>query len=117
MTIVIAVAVIVVVVVWLGYARRGEIVGTQRQDRHPDLQLDADVDKRAVTVSEGDLWNGRGRNRSGRVAVWQLSEITTAGVSEEIRSPVGPAMSASSGGGNDRPGLTRWENRTGTQGR
>lgn len=34
----------------------GEIDGTPREDQAPYLQLDADVEKRSVTVSEGDTW-------------------------------------------------------------
>jgi len=33
----------------------GEITGAPREDRLPYLQLEADVDKRLVTVSEGDM--------------------------------------------------------------
>ena len=62
----------------------GEIVGTPRPDRHPYLQLDATVAKRVVTVSEGDMWQGRGGGRSGKAGEWQLSEITTALVTETI---------------------------------
>jgi hypothetical protein len=62
----------------------GQIVGTPRQDRHPYLQLDADVAKRNVTVSEGDVWEGHGGNRSGKIGQWLLSEITTSRVTEEI---------------------------------
>jgi hypothetical protein len=61
----------------------GEIAGSPRQDRHPYLQLDADVDKRVVTVSEGDMWEGHGGSRSGRIGEWQLSEITAALVTQE----------------------------------
>ncbi|HVA76085.1 MAG TPA: hypothetical protein VNF71_16140 [Acidimicrobiales bacterium] len=61
----------------------GEIIGTPRQDRHPYLQLDADVDKRSVSVSEGDMWQGHGGNRSGRVGEWRISEITPALVTKE----------------------------------
>ena len=61
----------------------GEISGSPRQDRHPYLQLDADVDKRTVSVSEGDMWQGSGGNRSGRAAEWHLSEITPQLVTAE----------------------------------
>jgi hypothetical protein len=44
----------------------GEITGAPRADRLPYLQLEADVDKRLVTVSEGDMWEGHGGNRSGQ---------------------------------------------------
>jgi hypothetical protein len=69
-------------VLWMSL--EGEIVGTPRQDRHPYLQLDAAVARRAVTVSEGDMWAGHGGNRSGQVAEWRLSAITAAKVTEEI---------------------------------
>jgi len=69
-------------ILWMSL--EGEIVGTPRLDRHPYLQLDADVAKRAVTVSEGDMWAGHGGNRSGPVTEWQLSEISTTKVTEEI---------------------------------
>lgn len=61
----------------------GEIAGTPRQDRHPYLQLDADVNKRAVVLSEGDMWLGHGGNRSGKVGEWWLPEITAALVTKE----------------------------------
>lgn len=61
----------------------GEISGSPRQDRNPYLQLDADVDKRTVSVSEGDMWQGSGGNRSGRAAEWSLAEITPQLVTTE----------------------------------
>ncbi|MGD0945776.1 MAG: hypothetical protein ABR972_16130 [Acidimicrobiales bacterium] len=61
----------------------GEITGAPREDRLPYLQLEADVDKRLVTVSEGDMWEGHGGNRSGRVGEWKLSEITATLVTQE----------------------------------
>lgn len=61
----------------------GEISGTPREDRLPYLQLDADVQKRSVIVSEGDMWEGHGGSHSGRTAEWQVSEITHALVTEE----------------------------------
>lgn len=67
---------------WMSFS--GEIVGTPRPDRHPYLQLDANVAKRAVTVSEGDMWQGRGGGRSGKTGEWQLSDITTAQVTDNI---------------------------------
>jgi hypothetical protein len=36
-----------------------------------------------VTVSEGDMWEGHGGNRSGRVAEWKLSETTATVVTQE----------------------------------
>lgn len=67
---------------WMSFS--GDIVGAPRPDRHPYLQLDATVGKRVVTVSEGDMWQGRGGGRSGKVAEWQLSEITQALVTGTI---------------------------------
>ena len=61
----------------------GEIIGSPRKDRNPYLQLDADVGKRSVSVSEGDMWQGNGGNRSGRAAEWQISEITPELVTKE----------------------------------
>jgi hypothetical protein len=55
---------------------RGEIIGAPRQDRHPYLELDANVDKRVVTISEGDMWSGHGGNRSGRVGQLPLADVT-----------------------------------------
>jgi hypothetical protein len=69
------------VTLWMSLA--GEITGTLRVDRLPYLQLDADVQKRSVVVSEGDMWDGHGGNRSGRTGEWQLSEITPGLVTEE----------------------------------
>jgi hypothetical protein len=61
--------------VWLSLA--GEIVGHPRPDRHPYLQLDAESGGQTVLVSEGDMWQGHGGNRSGRIGQWQLLEITS----------------------------------------
>jgi hypothetical protein len=61
----------------------GEIDGSPRQDRHPYLQLDADVDKRSVVVSEGDMWQGHGGNRSGKVGEWRLPDITATLVTQQ----------------------------------
>ncbi|MDQ6783308.1 MAG: hypothetical protein M3063_07695 [Actinomycetota bacterium] len=54
----------------------GEIAGTPRPDRLPYLQLEADVDTRAVTISEGDMWQGHGGNRSGPAGQWKLEDMT-----------------------------------------
>jgi hypothetical protein len=61
----------------------GEISGEARVDRLPYLRLEADVNKRLVMVSEGDMWEGHGGNRSGEVAEWKLPEITPAAVTQE----------------------------------
>ena len=68
-------------VLWMSL--EGEVDGAPREDRHPYLRLDADVEKRSVTVSEGDMWQGRG-GRSGKTGEWQLAEITAALVTGEI---------------------------------
>ncbi len=59
---------------WMSFS--GEITGTPRSDLLPYLQLDADVDKRVVTVSEGDMWQHRGSNRSGPAGQWKLADMT-----------------------------------------
>jgi hypothetical protein len=61
-----------------------EITGAPRQDRHPYLQLDAEIDRRSVTVSEGDMWRGHGGNRSGKSAEWQLTELSADRVIGEL---------------------------------
>jgi len=61
----------------------GEIIGEAHVDRLPYLRLEADVDKRLVTVSEGDIWEGHDGNRGGKVAEWKLSEITPDAVTQE----------------------------------
>ena len=75
---------------WMSF--RDEITGTPRQDRHPYLQLDAEVDKRSVTVSEGDMWQGQGGNRSGKFAEWQLIEITADRVTQEMLAIIRRAL-------------------------
>jgi hypothetical protein len=62
---------------------QGEIDGSPREDRHPYLQLDANVNKRSVIISEGDMWQGHGGNRSGKIGEWWLTEITAAMVISE----------------------------------
>lgn len=61
----------------------GEIVGAPRQDRHPYLQFDADVDNRVVVMSEGDMWLGHGGNSTGRVGTLKLPELTAELVTAE----------------------------------
>lgn len=75
---------------WMSF--RGEITGSPRQDRHPYLQLDAEVDKRSVAVSEGDMWQGQGGNRSGKFADWGLIEITESRVIQELLAIVRRAL-------------------------
>ena len=62
----------------------GEITGTPRRDGHPYLELDADAERQSVSVSEGDMWQGQGGTRSGKAGEWQLSDITTTRVTEEL---------------------------------
>ena len=63
---------------------RGEIMGAPRQDRHPYFELEANVDKRLVTISAGDMWNGRGGSKSGRVGERPLAEITDTFITAEV---------------------------------
>jgi hypothetical protein len=61
----------------------GEIEGTPREDRHPYLRLDANVDKRRVEVWEGDLWRNRPGGTSRKVAEWSLQEMDATHVERE----------------------------------
>ncbi len=63
---------------------KGEIAGEPRLDRHPYLQLEADVDKRKIQVDEGDMWRGSGGHSSGRVAAWDVGELTRERVIKEL---------------------------------
>lgn len=62
----------------------GDIVGEPRYDRHPYLQLDAEVAKREVEVSEGTMWQGARKGHSGRIGGWQLSEITGERITRKL---------------------------------
>ncbi len=64
----------------------GEITGTPRQDRHPYLQLDADIDSKTVNVSEGDMWQGGGSHHSGPVGLWDLKAVTPEAITDEVLS-------------------------------
>lgn len=64
----------------------GEIAGTPRQDRHPYLQLDADIAEESIQVSEGDMWRGTGGGRSGRVQPWKLTDISYERIIRELLS-------------------------------
>ncbi len=77
------------VTLWLSL--RGEIVGTPRQDRHPYLQLDADVANQEIVISEGDMWEGAGGNLSGRLGGRPLAEITAELVTTEALAIIGRA--------------------------
>ena len=61
----------------------GEIEGTPREDRHPYLRLDADVDERRVEVWEGDLWRNRRGGTSRKAAEWTLQEMDGTHVERE----------------------------------
>ncbi len=63
---------------------KGEIDGEPRLDRHPYLQLEADVERRKVQVDEGDMWRGAGGHSSGRVAAWDVGELTRQRVINEL---------------------------------
>lgn len=63
---------------------QGDIVGTARPDRHPYLQLDADLLKQEVRVTEGDMWCGSGGGHSGPTGAWQIAEITQEIVAREL---------------------------------
>jgi hypothetical protein len=62
----------------------GEVADPARPDRNPYLQLDADTSRRVVAVSEGDMWEGSGGNRSGKVADWQLGDLSGPRVTGEL---------------------------------
>jgi hypothetical protein len=63
---------------------KGDIIGEPRLDRLPYLQLEADVDRRKVQVDEGDMWRGSGGHGSGRVAAWDVNELTRDRVINEL---------------------------------
>ncbi len=76
----------------------GEISGTPRQDRHPYLQFDADIETRKVRVSEGDMWEGRGSHHSGPLGFWELAALTPEKVIEEVIVALRRAASEPDGG-------------------
>ena len=69
-------------ILWMSF--QGEIVGEPRPDREPYLQLEADVVRRDIQVSEGDMWRGAGGMRSGRVGHWELSELSKHRITDEL---------------------------------
>jgi hypothetical protein len=69
-------------ILWMSL--QGEIVGEPRPDREPYLQVEADVGRRDVQVSEGDMWRGAGGKRSGRVGHWELSDLTRHRITDEL---------------------------------
>jgi len=60
----------------------GDIIGSPHPDQHPFLQLDLDAAQRQVLVAAGHMWQGR--DTSGRVGSWDLAEITSDTVTEEL---------------------------------
>ena len=69
------------VTLWMSLS--GEIEGTPRQDRDPYLELDANIDKRMVTVTEGDMWQGEHASTGVTTRKCRLSDITTAFITHE----------------------------------
>jgi hypothetical protein len=63
---------------------QGTIGDAPRPDRHPYLELEADVDRRLVQVSEGDMWRGGGGGRSGRVDALPLTGLTHDHITQEL---------------------------------
>jgi hypothetical protein len=63
---------------------QGQISGAPRLDRHPYLQLDADVDNRTIRLTEGDNWQGRGTSHGGTAGSWKPEDVTQALVTEEL---------------------------------
>lgn len=62
----------------------GEIDGDPRPDRHPYLELEADVEHLLVQFSEGDMWRGGGGGSSGRVDALPLGDLTHDHITEEL---------------------------------
>jgi hypothetical protein len=65
---------------------KDEIVGEPRLDRHPYLLCEADVETQKVQVDEGDMWRGSGGNFSGRVGMWEITELTHDRILKELLS-------------------------------
>ncbi len=63
---------------------QGEISGAPRLDRHPYLQLDADVDNGMIRLTEGDNWQGHGTSHGGSAGNWKPADVTRALVIEEL---------------------------------
>lgn len=61
----------------------GPLEGSPRADRHPYLQLDADVDHRLIRVTEGDFREGLETGHSGSAGAWKPGEVTRAAVIRE----------------------------------
>jgi hypothetical protein len=69
-------------ILWMSL--EGDIVGEPRPDRNPYLQLEGDVTTHQVLVDEGDMWRGRPGTHCGRIATWQVSEITRDRTIQEL---------------------------------
>ncbi len=69
-------------ILWISL--EGEIVGAPRADLEPYLELEADVEHRAIQVSEGDMWRKAGGKRSGHIGSWQMSDLTREHVIDEL---------------------------------
>jgi hypothetical protein len=65
---------------------KDKVVGEPRLDRHPYLLFEADVGSLKVHVDAGEMWRGAGGNFSGRVGVWEVSELTHERVTKELLS-------------------------------
>jgi hypothetical protein len=65
---------------------KDKIVGEPRLDRYPYLLFEADVESQKIKVDEGDMWRGAGGNFSGRVGVWEVTELTHDRVTKELLS-------------------------------
>jgi hypothetical protein len=63
---------------------QGEISGVPRLDRHPYLQLDADIENRVIRLTEGDSWHSKGTGHSGSAGTWIPADVTRALVIEEL---------------------------------
>jgi hypothetical protein len=63
---------------------QGELTGAPRLDRHPYLQLDADIENRLIRLTEGDSWNSQGTGHSGSAGTWSPTDVTRALVVEEL---------------------------------
>jgi hypothetical protein len=73
--------------IWMSL--QGPIVGTPRPDRHPYLQLDADMDHRIIRLTEGDFWHDSGAGHSGSAGTWKPRDVTRALVLQELLAIVG----------------------------
>ena len=63
---------------------QGDIVGAGQPGRHPYLQLDADLVRQEVRMTESDMWCGTGGGHSDRTCVWQIAEVTRDRVTQEL---------------------------------